>query len=450
MYRDGLPDALDGIVLHGLERDPDRRFATAREFALALEQYGPLAPASEVGAWVQQTAGPALSERSTRIAEFESDPPALPETQIAALPDVQMRSDTYPVTRDRPTPPEIAGPGRSLGTSIIMDEVRRFAPWRRRVATLAFGVTITLSAVAVGLGLRGRFRPPGNLGVTATPRGAEVPAPLPVTARLECPSDMVAVPGGKLFMGNDDGSALERPAHHVAMAPFCIDRTEVTVEQYKACSDKADCKRAPVANEWEGLSSADARITDPLCNARDPERRKKHPINCIGWDMADTFCRASGKRLPTEAEWEYAARGSDGRKYPWGDDPPESTLLNACGKECPELGKYARTSLDPLYPGDDGWPTTAPVGSFPRGRSRFGAEDLAGNVGEWTAGYYAPYRSEPQADPKGPLAGRLRVVRGGAWNSASSATLRLTVRSREPAEKRSFAIGFRCAKAERR
>jgi formylglycine-generating enzyme required for sulfatase activity len=231
----------------------------------------------------------------------------------------------------------------------------------------------------------------------------------------------------------------------VSISSFCIDTTEVTVDAYRVCSDKGDCKRAGSTNEWEGLSATDARALDPLCTARDPDKRRGHPVNCVTWDMANRYCQANGKRLPSEAEWEYAARGSDGRRFPWGDDAPNPALLNACGKECAELGKQAHIPLEALYPGDDGWPTTAPVGSFPRGKSCFGVEDLAGNVWEWTSDWYAPYSANAQVDPRGPNTGRHKIVRGGAWNASGALSLRPTTRHRDPPDKRSFGIGFRCA-----
>src|SRR5262249_46312457 len=120
-----------------------------------------------------------------------------------------------------------------------------------------------------------------------------------------------------------------------------------------------------------------------------------------------------------------------------------------CGKECLDWGKRNRVDEEAMYLVDDGWATTAPVGSFPEGRSRYGAEDMVGNVWEWTADWYAPYGPEPQVNPKGPPRGAERVIRGGAWNAAYPAWVRPTFRYRDAPDKRSYAIGFRCAAPQR-
>lgn len=242
----------------------------------------------------------------------------------------------------------------------------------------------------------------------------------------------------------------ERPAHQVTLSPYCIDATEVTVAQYKECSDRGECKRAPRENEWPGITAAERKIYDPLCNVREPEARAQHPINCVDWELARAFCAAGGKRLPTEAEWEFATRGSDGRTYPWGDDPPKSGgHLNACGTECVAWGKKHPDPKNPLvamYASDDGFPTTAPIGSFPKGDSPFGLHDVVGNVWEWTSDWFGPYGRGPESDPKGPATGTLRVMRGGAWNGSDPAWVRPTFRFMAPPELRSHGIGFRCAK----
>jgi formylglycine-generating enzyme required for sulfatase activity len=258
---------------------------------------------------------------------------------------------------------------------------------------------------------------------------------------------MIAIPGGKFYMGSDERDAIdrERPAHQVTLAPYCMDEYEVTTTSYKACSDKGECKRAGKENEWTAITKKEREVFDPLCNARDPEGKAQHPINCVDWDMATKFCTVAGKRLPTEAEWEFAARGPDGRKYPWGDETPTAEHLNACGTECVAWGKAHGQDLRAMYAADDGHATTAPVGSYPAGRSRYGVHDVVGNVWEWTADFYADYTKDEQISPKGPAHGERRVIRGGAWNGSEPAWVRPTFRYHDVPTKRSYGIGFRCA-----
>jgi formylglycine-generating enzyme required for sulfatase activity/serine/threonine protein kinase len=261
-----------------------------------------------------------------------------------------------------------------------------------------------------------------------------------------CPRGTIAIPGGSFFMGSDDDLPMEKPAHQVTLAPYCMDEFEVTVADYKACSDSGRCKRAGTSNVWDGIKPEETRAFDPLCNIRDPDGKARHPINCVDWDQADKFCHEQGKRLPTEAEWEFAARGPDGRKYPWGDEDPASAHLNACGKECMAWGQKNGIDEKPMYDVDDGFANTAPVGSFPKGASRYGIQDVVGNVWEWVADWYAPYTKDESKDPKGPESGEARVIRGGAWNASVPAWVRPTFRYRDAPTKRSYGIGFRCAK----
>ncbi|HEY2516323.1 MAG TPA: SUMF1/EgtB/PvdO family nonheme iron enzyme, partial [Polyangiaceae bacterium] len=308
-------------------------------------------------------------------------------------------------------------------------------------------VTALIVAVGSGTFLSRKAETPG--AATAKPETAPVPPPpKPPT----CADGMVLVSEGKFFMGSDDKTDLpfERPAHQVSLAPFCIDKYEVTTARYKACSDKGECKRASLVNEWEGIKDSERKTFDPLCNARDPEQRGEHPINCIDWEMASQFCHAASPngRLPTEAEWEFATRGRDGRRFPWGDEWPDAKHLNACDAECMAWGKKNHVEEHAMYEASDGFATTAPVGSFPAGASPFGLQDVVGNVWEWTSDWYAPYTASALTDPKGPDAevdGQGRVIRGGAWNGAYPAWVRPTFRYHDAPDKRSYGIGFRCA-----
>ncbi|MEZ4373616.1 MAG: SUMF1/EgtB/PvdO family nonheme iron enzyme [Polyangiaceae bacterium] len=278
---------------------------------------------------------------------------------------------------------------------------------------------------------------------------APLPSAAPTTAEqpFQCPDRTVGIPAGQYFMGSDQDDALpnEKPSHNVKLKAFCIDLYEVTTSEYKHCSDMGKCRRAPKEVEWDGVTDKQRKTYSPLCNINDVEGRGDHPINCVTWQMADTFCKAQKKRLPTEAEWEYATRGPDGRIYPWGDEDPTEKHLNACGTECVKWGQEHGEKMMPLYNADDGFPTTAPVGKYPAGKSRFGPFDVVGNVWEWVADYEGPYTSDAQVDPHGPKTGEKRVIRGGGWNGSYKSWLRPSFRYAATPDTQSHGYGFRCA-----
>ncbi|MFO0676026.1 MAG: bifunctional serine/threonine-protein kinase/formylglycine-generating enzyme family protein [Polyangiaceae bacterium] len=321
---------------------------------------------------------------------------------------------------------------------------------------------LALVGAGAGLALVGglawfMMRGDGPHGNGITPQLSAKPA---VTAAAEpaspCPPDMVAVQrkeGIRYFMGSSEETDPDdwRPAHQVTLSPYCIDRTEVTVEAYHACQLAGDCDHAPDKNEWAGITNEDRQIYDPLCNMRQLEAKAKHPVNCVDWTHAKVFCEKAGKRLPTEAEWEYAALGTAGTKYPWGNDAPSKDLVNGCGRECRASTGSVRTDA----------PNAAsrrrrrlarrrPSARSRRDASSVGAQDIAGNVWEWVGDWYAPYAAwklddPPVADPTGPEKGDYRVSRGGAWNANNAAWLRPSFRNKDNPTKRSYGIGFRCA-----
>ena len=207
---------------------------------------------------------------------------------------------------------------------------------------------------------------------------------------------MVYVPAGEFEMGSTEGDDDEQPVHTVALDGFWIDRTEVTNAQYEQCVAAGDCDpRSFSGSDTRGWTYGDGAADD-------------HPAIYVTWYQAETYCRWVGGRLPTEAEWEYAARGPEGRVFPWGDDF-DGAQLNYCDANC------EREWADEVV--DDGYAETAPVGSFPAGASWCEALDLAGNVWEWVADSYAGnyYERSPSRNPTGPSSWECRVLRGGSW-----------------------------------
>ena len=212
-------------------------------------------------------------------------------------------------------------------------------------------------------------------------------------------------------MGSDEATfKLWQPAHKVVLDTFCIDINEVTTAEYKTCSDMGECKRPPPAPEYpkrdtetDAYHAKQINAYAELCNFG-KEGREQHPINCVSWALADGYCKAKKKRLPTEAEWEYAARGSDGRKFPWGDEAGDASHMNACGVECTKWEVAHGLKPSPrMFEADDGFAGTAPVGSFPAGKTKYGANDFVGNVWEWTGDLYETYKPDEVVNPQGAL-----------------------------------------------
>jgi formylglycine-generating enzyme required for sulfatase activity len=236
-------------------------------------------------------------------------------------------------------------------------------------------------------------------------------------------------------MGDPDYA---KPVHKVTLSPFCIDRTEVTVAGYRACVQDGGCPPPSATVDWKDIKPEEKAKWGQYCTWG-KRKLDEHPINCVDWNQATTYCEWAGGRLPTEAEWEYAARGRDGRIFPWGNQRPDASKLNACGGECGPAH---------MYPGDDGWPATAPAGSFLEGASAFGVLDMAGNVWEWTADSFAEYSDQPVTNPQHLQRDESpRVFRGGSWTNVEPAWVRAGYRNKRDPGSRSLIIGFRCVRA---
>lgn len=237
---------------------------------------------------------------------------------------------------------------------------------------------------------------------------------------------MVRIDGGMFSRGTPvgQGDEGEQPRRQIFVNTFWMDLYEVTVRDYKRCVDSGTCS----VPDTGGLA-----CSGPQYNWGKNDRLN-HPVNCVSIVQARQFCQWVGKRLPTEAEWEKAARGpKDSREYPWGDTSP------TCAQAC--------------FNGDDQGcpnPTSCPVGTHPAGKSPYGLHDMTGNVWEWVSDHYAEdyYGAAPNRDPKGPRqpTGE-RVVRGGSFDDIGQyQRLAYRFNFEEPDSFSYVYIGFRCAK----
>jgi formylglycine-generating enzyme required for sulfatase activity len=238
---------------------------------------------------------------------------------------------------------------------------------------------------------------------------------------------MVAIRAGDFTMGNAQVRQGDGPQHVVHLSAFQIDRTEVTVAAYAACVAANACTPAAIGR---------------FCNVGF-EGRGDHPINCITWKQAAAYCAFVEKRLPTEAEWERAARGTEGRRYVWGNEWPPP---RGAGNFSDRTTQQGEPEWLAIADSDDHHRHTAPVGTTAKNED--GLFDMAGNVQEWVADWYDPhaYPRKKVTDPKGPAAGKARVVRGGSFGHHAQDALEVTRRSYYLEDYESAHIGFRCAK----
>ncbi|MFM8552701.1 MAG: formylglycine-generating enzyme family protein [Nitrospiraceae bacterium] len=223
--------------------------------------------------------------------------------------------------------------------------------------------------------------------------------------------EMVAIPAGPFLRGTKAGGYDEQPERMIYVDAFSIDRYEITNAQYQAFVAATGHRKAAPPSRY----------------AKNISRMKgvNQPVTYVSWEDADAYCRWTGKRLPTEAEWEKAMRGTDGRLWPWGNEPDQLAFNGGSPR--------------------DGFEATSPVGSFKRDVSPYGVADGTGNVMEWVADWYGEeaYRDPTDRNPAGPEHGVFRVMRGGGYTSQGS-DVRITSRSKMVPDFRDETIGFRC------
>jgi formylglycine-generating enzyme required for sulfatase activity len=277
----------------------------------------------------------------------------------------------------------------NLPAAVAVAVHRIATEWRRRrlKRMLAAGAAVVVACAALYYGLKGQANNQ-LIGQDGAPA--------------------VMIPAGTIFIGDDESS----PRREVFVDAFYLDKHEVTVARYGDFLKATGNVKPP--EEWE---TADLKIHAGL------------PVVGVDWQDASSYCQWAGRRLPTDAEWERAARGTDERKYPWGNEPPSA-----------EHARFAKNYQNSVY--QDG---VAAVGAHPKGASPLGIDDLSGNAWEWVADWYT--ESFPRTDrrnPKGPASGTDKVLRGGGWYDPPE-RLTGTKRMHAPPEHRDDSVGFRCA-----
>lgn len=336
--------------------------------------------------------------RHTRPVPKRTPRPATPSPQPTPVPPrpAQPQQPAAPPS-PVPTPPPVQ-PHRG---------------WRRAGAIMVGLVLLTVLLPQVVAFVRRGLTPQEAQQPSATaPHAPARPAPVSPSPSpaVSISTGMVSIPAGAFFMGCNaavDTNCFddEKPGRTVSLDAFTIDTYEVTVANYRQCVEAGKCTALDMGGS---------------CNWNQ-SNRAQHPINCMDWNQAKTYCEWQGKRLPTEAEWEKAARGTDKRVYPWGNEwDAKKANVNTSG--------------------------TVAVGSYAAGISPYGAYDMSGNVWEWTADWYADvyYQNSPVRNPKGLASGNTRSVRGGSWGDRTQGA-RASNRYRLDPGNRSDFIGVRCA-----
>lgn len=262
-----------------------------------------------------------------------------------------------------------------------------------------------------------------------------------LTSILYSSDGMVLIPEGPFIMGSPERSSYpedEKPSHRVYLDEFYMDMYEVTNQEFAnflntvAPDEETRKKWIVLRSDLKTEERKDwwpAEIVFENNRYRPVKGFERHPVNSVSWFAADAYCRWAGKRLPTEAEWEKAARGGlKGKLYPWGDAYPTQGIV------------FNRPWRDNAFP-----VPTMPVGNYHP--NNYGLWDMAGNVAEWVADWYDPdyYRISPRKNPKGPEEGTEKVIRGGSWAGVAD-SLRVSARGHATPDSMPSGVGFRCAR----
>lgn len=341
--------------------------------------------------------------------------------QVEDVKELVKRTDEKPPQTDRSPKPVVSQP-------VKWETARKILTWRL-LAGLVGGLVLIALFIWGGANILNNlstvsqptqtFEPisshtsqPAKIN---TPFLTQTPIPgLDISSTIKGKDGMTLlfVPAGEFTMGSNNGSDDQRPAHTVYLDAFWIDKTEVTNAMYAKCVKDGNCQLP----DYYQSSTRESYYGDPAFD--------NYPVIYVSWEDAKAYCEWANRRLPTEAEWEKAARGGNAFIYPWGNDVPNNNLLN-----------YNNAVGD-----------TSEVDQYSDGASPYGALDMAGNVSEWVADWYSDtyYSSSLTSNPLGSSSGQFRVLRGGAWNSNDDGIRSAHRDKYDPADS-AYTIGFRCA-----
>jgi formylglycine-generating enzyme required for sulfatase activity len=435
-----LAPAFDSIVERALAKAPADRYRTARELAEAvakcLAEPEPREPRAAIPA----------EKNENKIEVVDAD----------EVRELVVRLEDHSRALGRGLQRTVQTSRTRVGEGLDALNIPRSG--RRQALAMVGGLLVVTLALTGLIAVVNRASlPAAPTRPPATPTPAPPSAtPLPTQMALAAPDQMlmVHVPAGNFLLGSADGDPNahedEKPQTTVFLDAFWIDRTEVTVAQFQDFVDATGYVTEAEQGSGEGdyarpggIVFAPDSVYVASASWRQPEgvgapsALPRRPVVQVSWNDARAYCAWAGRRLPTEAEWDKAARGVDGRLYPWGD-VFEGQRLNFCDANCPARWRTADF--------DDGYSRTSNVGSFLQGASPFGALDLSGNVWEWVNDHYdfRGYYRFPTANPPGAATGSDRALRGGAWLDTFD-RVRAAARASGAPYTRNNITGFRCA-----
>jgi len=427
MFVPALPQDVERVINKALARQPEERYADMAAFALDLEKLAALTSnAFQPAGDEQETIDDALGSQSSDQPSVFSPKTASSDKSAAqtySTLDILVPSPVQPfpqhASSDRtPTPPasDTAKPVQAKNKP-----ARKIILW---VAACLVGLGLILTGFTV---VQLNYTPTYPVSGTA------------IKTRISPMDGMEQeyVPGGEFLMGSSQADAdaalkecgsdcekkwfdAEVPQHTVFLDEFWIDKTEVTNGMYQKCVADGACQEP----QKKSSSARSAYYGSP--------QYADYPVMYVDWNQANAYCQWAGGKLPSEAQWEKAARGTDVQKYPWGNEQPDCGRANFKGRNIWGKTTYCK--------GD-----TTRVGSYPGGANPYGALDMTGNVWEWVNDWYGEnyYQNSPQKNPSGPDSGQDRELRGGSWSDAST-DLRLAVRYVVSPDLKSNYNGFRC------